>query len=173
MLDMEEYNKELVSALHSFEPEDITTLSDILKDLNEFNEFDNLTLKEIIDGINSVISENENSKLSNIKKELNEKYLNQYIKYSDDDDNSTIYKKVENIIVEPAFGGSDFAIKFISTQIIYEDEYKLELKMFFDNDEESYKPVVLYSFLKTVEIISEKEYYEILEKYNINLKKDE
>lgn len=169
---MEEYNKNLVAALRSFEPEDITTLSDILKDLNEFNEFDNLTLKEIIDGVNSVISENENSKLSNIKKELNEKYLNQFIKYSDDD-NSTIYKKVENIIVEPAFGGSDFAIKFISTQIIYEDEYKLELKMFFNNDEESYKPVVLYSFLKTVEIISEKEYYEILEKHSINLKKDE
>ena len=30
---MEEYNKELVSALHRFEPEDITALSDILKDM--------------------------------------------------------------------------------------------------------------------------------------------
>lgn len=168
---MEEYNKELVSALHRFEPEDITALSDILKDLNEFNEFDNLTLKEIIDGINSVISENENSKLSNIKKELNEKYLNKFIKYSDDD-NSIIYKKVVNIIVEPAFGGSDFAIKFISTQAICEDEYGLELRVFFDKDE-SYKPIVLYSEIETVEIISESEYYEFLEKHNINLKKDE
>ena len=168
---MEECNKELVEVLHNFEPEDIATLGDALKDLNEFNKFDNIALKEIIEAVDFVVGENENSKLSNIKKELNERYLNKFIKYSEDEV-STIYKKVVNIIVEPAFGSSDFAIKFISTQAICEDEYGLELKVFFDKDE-SYKPIVLYSEIETVEIISEAEYYEILEKHNINLKRGE
>ena len=165
---MEEYNKELVSVLHNFEPEDIAILGDILKDLNEFNKFDDTPLKEIIKSVDFVIEENENSKLSEVIKELNKNYLNQYIRYVDGDE--TILKKVVNIIVNPAFGGSDFAIKFISEQAICIDETGLDLKVFIKADD-SYRPIILYSNLKDVEIIGEEEYYDILEKNNINIKR--
>jgi len=164
---MEEYNKELVSVLQYFEQEDITNLSDILKDTNEFNKFDNITLAELIKAVDYVIEENKNSKLSKIKKELNEKYLNQYIKYSDDGI-STIYKKVVNIIVDPAFGGNDFAIKFISIHTLYvNNDGSMELKLCPTNIDESYKPIVLYSFLETVNIISKEDFDKLLETYNI------
>lgn len=165
---MEEYNKELVSVLHNFEPEDIAILGDILKDLNEFNKFDDTPLKEIIKSVDAVIEENENSKLSKIIEDLNKNYLNQYIKYVDDDE--IVLRKVINIIVDPAFGSSDFAIKFISEQAIYITNTGLDLKLFI-NAEDSYKPIILYSDLKNVEIIGEEEYYDILEKNNINIKR--
>jgi len=168
---MEEYsNKELITTLKSFEPEDIATLSDILKDLNEFDNFDNLTLKEIINGVNLVIEENENSKLSMVTKEINEKYLNKYIKYSEGDE--SILEKVVNIVVDPAFGGNDFAIKFIpDKQVIHIDETGLDLKIFSEDCNYSCEPIILYSFLECVKIISEEEYYKTLEKHNIILKK--
>jgi hypothetical protein len=168
---MEEHNKNLISTLNSFEFEDITALSDILKDINEFNEFDNVTLSELLNIVNSVIKENENSKLSKIKEELNKKYLNQYIKYCEDGE-TTILKKVINIIVEPAFEGNDFVIKFITNQAIFENESSVELKLLLDNNE-AYQPLVFYSELESVEIISEKDYCDLLARYSIVLKDKE
>lgn len=167
---MEEYNKELRSVLLSFEPEDVSILGDLLQDLNEFDKFDNLSLSELIKNIKAIEEENKNSGAAKLKAELDKKYLNQYIKYGEEGDD-TILKKVKEIAIDSAFGGSDYAIKFISDQVISYNESSIEVKVKVGSDDyEFYRPIVLSSGIEEVEIIS-KEFYD--EKLNLVINQKE
>lgn len=167
---MEEYNKELKSVLMCFEPEDVSILGDLLQDLNEFNKFDNLSLGELIKNVKAIEEDNKNSEAAKLKAELDKKYLNQYIKYGEEGDD-TILKRVKEITIDSAFGGSDYAIKFISDQVISYNDSSVDVKVRVgDDDYDFYRPIVLSSSIEEVEIIS-KEFYD--EKLNLILNQKE
>lgn len=166
---MEEYNKELKSVLMCFEPEDVSILGDLLQDLNEFNKFDNLPLSELIKNIKAIEEDNKNSEAAKLKAELDKKYLNQYIKYGEEG-NDIVLKKVKKITIDSAFGGSDYAIKFISDQVITYNDSSVNVMVRIDDDYDFYRPIVLSSGIEEVEIIS-KEFYD--EKLNLILNQKE